>query len=67
MEYDVRLRLEQPEVSSVLEALEGRVEKVSGERGDHAAEERLPGKLQVPKRRDLLHGEEESADGCSER
>ena len=67
LEDDVLVGFEEAEHAVEVELVEGRVEEIAGERGDHAAEERHPAELEAPERRHFLHGEQQAADGCRER
>ena len=60
LKYDVALGTEEAKVALVAEVVEGGVEEVGGEGGDHAAEEDLPGQLHAPEGGDLLHSKEEA-------
>ena len=64
--FRYELWFEESKVSLIFKSVKGRVEKVGGEGGHHAAEEDLPGEFIFPERRDLLHGEEQSAHRSSE-
>lgn len=59
---DVFVGLEEPEVAVQGESGGRRVEQVDCEGGQHTGEEDHPAELHAPEGRDLLHGEQQTAD-----